>query len=51
MDLLIYNKDHWMDVGDAYIKAHLQIENDKTLTAEQIIKSKELLKFGQKAKE
>ena len=43
MDLLIYNKDHWMDVGDAYVKAMLAIESDKTLTPEQILKKKEIL--------
>ena len=43
MDLLIYNMDHWMDDSNAYVKAHLRIESDTSLTPSQILKSKGVL--------
>lgn len=42
-ELLVYNRDHWMDDNDAYTNAHLRIEQDDSLTPAQIIKSKENL--------
>ncbi len=42
-EMYVYKGPHWMDEPGIYEAAHLKIDNDTVLTAEQKVKSKDIL--------